>query len=241
MDLVNKLDIYHGLILFIELNCIFMVLNNRKELIMNNKRLLMAAIAATALSLGSQTAFATTIDFVSGTDDGCKVGAVNCTLSTNAYSTWITEANFNTAAGSTGAQWVQQEGSYIDPVLNDYRVFEMDLNMTGEDMWITSLWVSADDTFKIKSAGVELFDSITEFAGNEWNTAIDVHAITGDIFIAAASRLNFYVHDISSDNRYPTGLIYAGTAVPEPAIIALLGLGLVGFGFSRRKSNSAKS
>lgn len=206
------------------------------------------SIAAVVLSLAlsSSAAISGVINFTSGTGDGCKVANDgdgkfndNCSLTANEFGSWVDAADFNAAAGSTGAAWVQAAGSYIRSNLNDYRIFELDLSKTGEDWKISSLWLSVDDDVRIKVGGQEVWNSngIT----TPWAQPIDVIAALGSaIEVGGNQRLNFYVHDIGNENQGPTGIIFAGTAssVPEPGSLALLALGLAGLGFSRRKQNA---
>ncbi len=106
------------------------------------------------------------------------------------FPTWISEADFNSAAGSSGAEWIQAAGSYIRSNLNDYRIFELDLNRTGQDMLITSLWLSVDDDVVIRVGGNEIWNSHS--IGTPWTRAIDVIASLGSPFaVGANQRLNF--------------------------------------------------
>jgi len=192
------------------------------------------AVIALSMMFVSQS-YAGFMNFVSDHGDGCRVSGSDCALTTFAHDSWITAADFNAAAGSVGASWVQAEGSYINSNINDYRVYEFDLKENGP--WtITDLWISVDDDVSIRHGGNEIWNSAS-VGGNAWTQAINVTDIIGDIDISANGRLNFYVHDIGDETQGPTGLIYAGTAVavPEPSIIALFGVGLLGLGFAGRR------
>ncbi len=204
------------------------------------RKVLLAVIA-----LAPTLVYAGVIDFVSGTDDRCRLQAAggpnmgSCGgVTSNAWPTWISEAAFNAAAGSTGAEWIQAQGSFNMSNINDYRIFELDLNRTGQDMTITSLWVSADDYVSIRTGGVEIWNSQTAGYVNLWTQAVDVIAEVGEFLVGGNNRLNFYVHDIGNQNQGPTGLIFAGTAtmVPEPGTLGLFALGLLGLAVARRSA-----
>lgn len=194
----------------------------------------LAIVASMALALIPGVSNAALM-FVSTDIDGCQISGSNCSLSQENYSTWVREADFNSAAGSTGAMWIQAAGSFIKSDINDYQIFELDLDRNGP--WeISKLFLSVDDDVIIRVGGVDIWDSAG--VDRAWTQAIDVIASLGSsILVDANERLDFYVHDIGDTTQGPTGIIFAGTAayVSEPSIIALLGLGLIGLGFTRRK------
>jgi hypothetical protein len=59
--------------------------------------------------------------------------------------------------------------------------------------------------------------------------------VTEDLIVEAGNRLNFWV---TNSGNGPTGLVYKGTAsaVSEPGTLALLGIGLAGLGWARRRA-----
>lgn len=189
----------------------------------------MFRLIALSVLLMSTPVQAGLINIHSGIDDVC----VSCTTTPVQHGGWISSENFQTATASQEATWVNaNSGGKLA-----YRIYEADLNRIGQEMQITSLWLSADDDVAIKVGGKLIWDSYDYRPNSDvWRTAIDVVALVGEFVVSGNERLNFYV---DNNGRGPTGLIYAGTAVsvPEPGTIALLLLGLASVGLSRFAAN----
>ena len=185
------------------------------------------AASAAVLLLSSLSTFASTIDFVSGSDDSCT----SCTLTTQSVNTWLNP----TGTELDGASWIQS--SSVWQLAGDYMVYEMDLGPSV----LTSLYVAFDDTLVIKVGDDELFSSLSESISYGWTKVTNVFDYIDPTYIGAGDTLDFYVTNTGLPNQVvgPTGVIWSGqVSVPEPSMVFALGLGLIAFGFTRRKNKN---
>ncbi len=180
-------------------------------------------------SFNSQQAGAALI--MSGLDDQCE----NCSLSDSVASTYV-KPNGTLLDGAT---WIQDIDGWN--TVGKYTVAESDISSLGQELLITSLFVSFDDSLVISSGNNTLFDSLTFNLSTPWKGIVDVISLTGVLTIEAADGLSFIV-----DNSFgPTGIIWKGEvtavspssvkAIPAPSQIGLMGLSLVLLSVLRRK------
>jgi PEP-CTERM motif len=200
----------------------------------------MISTAKTLLALAAfsiaNTAFA--IAFVSG--DGTETCTsqydATCNLQTiTAHPKW------QPALG--GAEWISINDSGqpgTDSIANDYddpyMTVTETINLTTASVLSFDIW--ADDTAEVWLNGVSMF-APNKTQSTCANGTIGCEPLENEYFewVLAAGQhtVSFDVYQIGGG---PAGLLYAGslTSVPEPGTLALLGLGLAGLGFARKRT-----
>lgn len=168
---------------------------------------------------------------MSGLDDECE----SCLLSDSAASTYV---NPNGTL-LDGAIWIQDIDGWN--TIGKYTISESDIANLGQQLLITSLFVSFDDSLVIMNGSNTLFDSLTYSLTTPWKGIVDVISLTGALSINALDGLSFIV-----DNSFgATGVIWKGevttfntnsaNAVSAPSQLGLMGLFLIALSILRRK------
>ena len=144
-----------------------------------------------------------------------------------------------------GARWIYAKDSNY--VLGSWKAFEVDLKQTGEKNWINRLFVAYDDQLKIRVGSKTIWNSEDHEIKDAWKKSTNVieYLGAGGFNVGKNTSLKFLVKNTGRNldepgNGGPTGVIWKGyVAVPEPGSVALLGLGLIGLGFARKKTKAA--
>jgi hypothetical protein len=100
------------------------------------------------------------------------------------------------------------------------------------DLWSDNAWTNVFTSANY-NAGDVLLSSII-------SGPIDFAPLTTDrLRLRSDIDHGYNFHDASDNMTFTLGEVAAPAAVPEPASIALLGMGLIGFGVARRRKHSA--
>lgn len=140
---------------------------------------------------------------------------------------------------NTTSRWIGINAPSLNGAAGDY-AYRTTFDLTGLDYSTASLVVrwSADNT----ASDILLNGVSTGVAGTDFN-AFSAYATISSGFVAGLNTLDFLVSNAGTTDN-PTGLRVeiTGTAdapsppvIPEPASLALLGIGLAGLGLGRRR------
>jgi hypothetical protein len=156
----------------------------------------------------------------------------------------------NGDADLNGAAWISYAntgvgGDTLAPLAGETSVFTVIETFEANigDMLYLDIW--ADDTAGVLIDGITLFspnfsqnicaDGSIGCEPDEFGTVSYTFASSG------IHSLSFDVYQVGTGTNpdvNPFGLLYSGTltSVPEPSVLVLLGLGLLGIGLTRRKT-----
>ncbi len=151
--------------------------------------------------------------------------------------------------GGSGAVWISYAdtgygGSHFQPYMGSTRVVTITDTFTATDSNALNLMVWADDSAGVYVDGVQVFAPVVTQGSacsgqvigclpgqdgvlSNYHLAAGTHTISFDLYQTGTAK------DPSSN---PMGLLFTGSDVtlPEPAVLLLVGAGLVGIGLLRR-------
>ena len=158
----------------------------------------------------------------------------------------------NGDADLNGATWISYAntgvgGNTLAPLINDTSIFTVIETFEANigDMLYLDVW--ADDTAEVFLDGVSLFSpnfSQNICANGTIGCQPDENGTISHTFTSSGTfSLSFDVYQVgtgTNPNVNPFGLLYSGAltsaSVPEPSVLVLLSLGLLGIGLARRKT-----
>lgn len=178
----------------------------------------------------------------------CIDGTSACSLQTiSVHGAWET----NNPNGN-GAQWISYadtgvSGGTLAPPSGTTSIFTVTESFSTNigDMLYLDVW--ADDTAEVFLNNISIFSANftqSTCANGSIGCQPGENGIISHTFVSSGLQtLSFDVFQVgtgTSNRANPFGLLYSGTltsaSVPEPSILALMSLGLLGLGLTRRKT-----
>lgn len=230
------------------------------------KNFIMAAAPIMALVMSAGVARATTINLSTGTATYTITSDTNGGLDADYTGTAINVTSLpggsflhasNVSDGTdTTSQWIgpnADEASEPSSGLNQVSgttTYTVTFNLTGLTSPSLIMSLAGDDyvsTVKLNSTTI-FTASGNEITDGMWTNATSVGTVTSG-FLPGLNTITFTVPNFTTDSSSsccgPTGLIVAAdvtgvSAVPEPATLGLVGLGLLGAGMIRYRIRARK-